>query len=54
MKYKTILAYEYNKWFLVVDGGSGLRFISIYGTPFPTGTADLDNSYLCVTAVFDA
>ena len=20
--------------------------ISVYGTPFPTGTADLDNSYL--------
>ena len=42
MKYKTILAYGYNNWFLEVDGGSDLRIISIYGTPFPTGTADLD------------
>ena len=40
MQYKTILACEYNKWFLVVDGGSGLWNISVYGTPFPTGTAD--------------
>ena len=46
MKYKTIVAYEYNTWFLVADGGSGLWIISFYGTPFPTGTADLDNSYL--------
>jgi len=28
------------KWFLVVDGGSSLRFICGHGTPFPTGTAD--------------
>ena len=46
MQYKTILACEYNKWFLVDDGGSGLWFISVYGTPLPTGTADMDNSYL--------
>ena len=46
LKYKTIVVYEYNKRCLVVDGGSGLRNISVYGTPFPTGTADLDNSYL--------
>ena len=51
MQYKTILAYEYNKWFLVVDGGSGLWFISVYGTPFPAGTADLDNSYLREAAI---
>ena len=51
MQYKTILAYEYNTRFLVVDGGSGLRFISVYGTPFPTGTADLDNSYLREAAI---
>ena len=31
---------------LVVDGGSGLWIISVFGTPFPTGTADLDNTYL--------
>ena len=31
---------------LVVDGGSGLRDISVYGTPFPTGTANQVNSYL--------
>ena len=36
----------YNKWFLVVDGGSGLWIISVYGTPIPTGTADQVNSYL--------
>jgi hypothetical protein len=48
------MVYEYNRRFLVVDGGSGLRFISVYGTPFPTGTADLDNSYLRVAAVFVA
>ena len=51
MQYKTILACEYNKWFLVVDGGSGLRNISVYGTPFPTGTADQDNSYLREAAI---
>ena len=51
MQYKTIVAYEYNKWFLVVDGGSGLWFISVYGTPFPTGTADQDNSYLREAAI---
>ena len=50
-QYKTILAYEYNKWFLVVDGGSGLWFISGHGTPFPTGTADQDNSYLREAAI---
>ena len=44
--YKTIVASEYNNWFLVVDGGSGLWFIGVYGTPFPIGTADQDNSYL--------
>jgi hypothetical protein len=48
------MAYEYNKWFLVVDGGSGLRFISVYGTPFPTGTADLDNYYLREAAIIIA
>ena len=46
-----MLAYEYNKWFLVVDGGSGLGIISVYGTPFPTGTAVLDNSYLRAAAI---
>ena len=51
MKYKTILAYEYNEWFLVVDGESGLRVISVYGTPFPTGTTDQDNSYLREAAI---
>ena len=35
----------------MVDGGSGLWFISVYGTPFPTGTADLDNSYLREAAI---
>ena len=39
------------KGLLVVDGGSGLRVISVYGTPFPTGTADLDNSYLRTAAL---
>mgnify|MGYP005839196961 CR=1 FL=1 len=39
------------KWFLTVDGGSGLRITSVYGTPFPTGTADLDNSYLHEAAI---
>ena len=51
MQYKTILAYEYNKWFLVVDGGSGLGIIGVYGTPFPAGTADQVNSYLRVPAI---
>ena len=51
MKYKTILAYGYNNLFLEVDGGSGLRIISVYGTPFPTGTADQDNSYLREAAI---
>ena len=51
MWYKTILAYEYNKWFLVVDGGSGLWIISVYGTPFPTGTTDQVNSYLREAAI---
>ena len=45
------MANEYNKWFLVVDGGSGLWYISVYGTPFPTGTADLDNSYIREVAI---
>ena len=35
----------------MVDGGSGLWFISVYGTPFPTGTAELDNSYLRETDI---
>ena len=51
MQYKTILVCEYNKWFLVADGGSDLRFISVYGTPFPTGTADQVNSYLREAAI---
>ena len=51
MQYKTILAYEYNKWFLVVDGRSGLWNISVYGTPFPMGTADQVNSYLREAAI---
>ena len=51
MKYKTIVAYEYDTWFLVVDGGSGLWFIYVYGTPFPTRTADQDNSYLREAAI---
>ena len=54
MQYKTILAYEYNNWFLVADGGSGLWFICDYGTLFPIGTADLDNSYLCEAAIIIA
>ena len=45
------MAYGYNKWFLVADGGSGLRIIGVYGTPFPTGTADQDNSYLREAAI---
>ena len=51
MKYKTILAYGYNNFFLEVDGGNGLRIISVYGTPFPTGTADQGNSYLREAAI---
>ena len=51
MQYKTILVYEYNKWFLVVEGGSGLWITSVYGTPFPIGTADQDNSYLPEAAI---
>ena len=51
MQYKTVLVYECNKWFLVVDGISGLWIISIYGTPFPTGTADQVNSYLREAAI---
>ena len=35
----------------MADGGSGLWYISAYGTPFPTGTADLDNSYLREAAI---
>ena len=51
LKYTTKAVSEYNKNFLVVDGGSSLRIISVYGTPFPTGTADLDNSYLRTAAL---
>ena len=40
-----MVAYEYNIWFLVVDGGSGLWFICDYGAPFPTGIADQVYSY---------
>ena len=47
----TIVAYEYIKWFLVVEGGSGLRITTVYGTPFPTGTADQVNSYLREAAI---
>ena len=36
---------------LVVDGGSGLWIISVYGTPIPTGTADQVNSYLREAAI---
>ena len=39
---------------LEVEGGSGLRIISVYGTPFPTGTADRDNSYLREAAIYIA
>ena len=35
----------------MVDGGSGLWIISVYGTPFPAGTADQVNSYLCEAAI---
>ena len=51
MQYKTIRACEYNNWFLVVDGGSGWWFTMVYGTPFPTGTADQVNSYLREAAI---
>ena len=51
MSYKTIVAYEYIKWFLVVEGGSGLWITTVYGTPFPTGTADQVNSYLREAAI---
>ena len=33
------------------DGGSGSWIISVYGTPFPTGTADQVNSYLREAAI---
>ena len=46
MWYKTIVAYDYNTWFLVVDGGSDLWYICVYGTPFPIGTANQVISYL--------
>ena len=45
------MAYEYIKWFLVVEGGSGLWITMVYGTPFPTGTADQVNSYLREAAI---
>ena len=45
------MAYEYNTWFLVVDGGSGLWIIIVYGTPFSIGTADQVNSYLREAAI---
>ena len=48
------MAYDYNTWFLVVDGGSGLWFICVYGTAFPTRTADQDNSYLREAAIIIA
>ena len=51
MQHKTILAYNYNTRFLVVDGESGLCSFSVYGTPFPIGTADLGNSYLREAAI---
>ena len=35
----------------MVDGGSGLWIISVYGSPIPTGTADHVNSYLCEAAI---
>ena len=35
----------------MVDGGSGLWFISGHGTPFPTGTAGQVNSYLREAAI---
>ena len=36
---------------LEVEGGNVLWIISVYGTPFPTGTADQDNSYLREAAI---
>ena len=51
VQYKTIVAYEYIKWFLVVEGRSGLWITMVYGTPFPTGTADQVNSYLREAAI---
>ena len=45
------LACGYNNLFLEVEGGSGLRTISVYGIPFPTGTTDQDNSYLREAAI---
>ena len=51
MQYKAVLACEYSKWFLVVDGGSGLWIISVHGTPFPIGTVDQVNSYLREAAI---
>ena len=36
---------------LVAEGGSSLRVTSVYGTPFPTGTADQVNSYLREAAI---
>ena len=35
----------------MADGGSILWYIGDYGTPFPTGTADQDNSYLREAAI---
>ena len=35
MQYKTILVYEYNKRFLVVDGGSGSGSSASMGLHFP-------------------
>ena len=48
------MAYEYNNWFLVVDGRSGLWSFSVYGTPFLTGTDDQVNSYLHEAAIIIA
>ena len=35
----------------MVDGGSGLWIISVYGTPIPTGKANQVNSYLREAAI---
>ena len=35
----------------MVEGGSVLWIISVYGTPIPTGTADQVNSYLREAAI---
>ena len=35
----------------MIDGGSGVRIISVYGTPIPTGTTDQVNSYLREAAI---